>query len=100
MIKHLLEQCKNMPEYVKTELSSPSEDTTSTSLPSTSQNLQNTLLSKLYNQSNKKQKTQTKIDNYADKCSSEEQKEYLAHVIFGSGLPLSLVEDEYFKAFC
>jgi len=103
MIKHLLEQCKNVPEDVKIELSPSFKDTTSISLPPSSQNLQNTLLSKLYNQSNKKQKTQTKIDNYADKCNSEEQKDidqYLARAIFGSGLPLSLVEDEYFIAFC
>ena len=43
------------------------------------------------------------MDSYADKCSQEEQKEidyYLTCAIFGCGLPLSLVEDEYFIAFC
>ena len=43
------------------------------------------------------------MDNYAIKCSNKEQKEiyqYLARVIFTGSLPLSLVEDEYFIAFC
>jgi BED zinc finger len=107
MIKHLLEQCENVPEHVKVGLSSL-KDTTSVTLPLSQpsmQNLQNTFL-KLHtknNQSNKRQKIQKPIENYADKCSSEEQKEinqYLARAIFGGGLPLSLVEDEYFIAFC
>src|SRR6266536_4111678 len=107
MIKHLLEQCKNVPEHVKVELSSL-KDTTSVALPLSQpsmQNLQNTFvkLHTINNQSNKRQKIQTTINNYADKCSNEEQKEinqYLARAIFGGGLPLSLVEDEYFIAFC
>jgi len=43
------------------------------------------------------------MDSYANKYSQEEQKEidhYLACAIFGCGLPLSLVEDEHFIAFC
>lgn len=104
MIKHLLEHCKNVPEHVKAELSS-FKNTTNAPLP-LSQPLKDTqdrLLQKLNNRLNKKQKTQTKMENYADKCSKEEQKEidqYLARAIFGGGLPLSLVEDEYFIAFC
>ena len=84
------------------------KDTTSVTLPKSqpsTQNLQNTFL-KLHtisDKSNKRQKIQTSIDNYADKCNNEEQEEinqYLACAIFGSGLPLSLVEDKYFIAFC
>ncbi len=113
MIKHILEQCKNVPEHVKEKLASSvssasSASTTSTPLPPSQPLLQNIqkisfLKSNTNNQPNKKQKIQSKIDNYADKCSSEEQEEidnYLARAIFGGGLPLSLVEDEYFIAFC
>src|SRR3989337_1807409 len=107
MIKHILEQCKSVPEHVKEKLAS-SVSTTSTLLPPSQPFLQNIqkisfLKSNTNNQPNKKQKIQSKIDNYADKCSSEEQEEidnYLVRAIFGGGLPLSLVEDEYFIAFC
>jgi len=103
MIKHLLEQCKNVPEDVKAELLSSSKNTTvSLPLPQSTQitSLESTLQEL---NTNKKRKTQTAIDNYADKCTNKEQEEidqYLARVIFGGGLPLSLVEDEYFIAFC
>src|SRR5688572_10706191 len=101
MIKHLLEQCKNVPEDVKESISQNTNTASQTSqLPS--QNLQNPqfFTPNLNNQSTKKrQKTQATMDSYADKCSQEEQKEidhYLACAIFGCGLPLSLVEDEHF----
>ena len=113
MIKYILEQCKNVSEHVKEKLASSvssasSASTTSTPLPPSQPLLQNIqkisfLKSNTNNQPNKKQKIQSKIDNYADKCSSEKQEEidnYLACAIFGGGLPLSLVEDEYFIAFC
>src|SRR6266540_3054969 len=107
MIKHILEQCKSIPEHAKEKLAS-SINTTFTPLPpsqSLSQNVQRIafLKSNINNRLNKKQKIQSKIDNYTDKCNSEEQEEidnYLARAIFGGGLPLSLVEDEYFIAFC
>src|SRR6266542_1009068 len=107
MIKHILEQYKSIPEHVKEKLAS-SINTTSTPLPpsqSLPQNVQRIafLKSNINNRPNKKQKIQSKIDNYTDKYSSEEQEEidyYLACAIFGGGLPLSLVEDKYFIAFC
>src|ERR1044071_4461822 len=107
MIKHILEQCKSVSEHSKEKLAS-SVNTTSTPLPPSqplSQNIQKIsfLKSNTNNRPNKKQKIQSKINNYADKCNSEEQEEidyYLARAIFSGGLPLSLVEDEYFIAFC
>lgn len=107
MIKHILEQCKSVPEHAKEKLAS-SINTNSTPLTPSQplpQNIQKIafLKSNTNSQPNKKQKIQSKIDNYADKCSNEEQEEidcYLARAIFGGGLPLFLVEDEYFIAFC
>ena len=84
-LKKHLKRCRNVDESIKSRYDN--------SICSSNQNIQSTL-------NNSKQ---TKLTSFIDKCYQNEKEEIdaiLARMIFGLGLPLSLVEAPAFIEFC